>query len=161
MDELSCDKFVREMKTRGYSVSKSNFANDAFRHIDYILTKDGKTITVDLKSQKRGQSSGLFLIELLNVRGDLGWLFGKATHICFDTEKGFLFVNRSALYRTVQRIFGFYASKSGVAFDKRTTFVSTPEAAIAPTVYCRSDRPREAVSFISEAILLEHLDPIG
>ena len=147
MDETSCARFTNEAKTNGFHVRKSTKIED-MGHVDYFLTKNGKTIAVDLKSQKRGVENGLFLIELLNVRGDLGWLFGKADFIVFDTPQGFQFVNRSALYLKMRAIFGFYVSKAGIAFDKRATYTSSPQEAIAPACYKREDRKFEAVTYI-------------
>ena len=147
MDSDSCARFTTEAKASGFNVRKSTKVED-MGHVDYFLTKNGKTFAVDLKSQKRGVEDGLFLIELLNVRGDLGWLFGKAEFIVFDTPQGFQFVTRSLLYLRMRAIFGFYASKSGVAFDKRTTYTSSPQEAIAPACYCREDRPKERISYV-------------
>lgn len=147
MDSDSCARFTNEAKARGFHVRKASQVED-MGHVDYFLTKDGKTYPVDLKSQKRGVDEGLFLIELLNVRGDLGWLFGKAEFIVFDTPQGFQFVNRSALYLKVRTIFGFYVSKAGIAFDKRTTYTSSPQSAIAPACYRREDRPKEAICYV-------------
>ena len=155
MDEISCQSFYATMKAAGWNVRPASENEDKFQHIDYHISRNGKNVKIELKSQKRGTESNLFLIELLGITGQLGWLFGKADLVCFDCgESGFLFVNRSKLYLKIREIFGFYVSKAGISFDKRTQVVDRPQDAIAPLIYRRSDRKLEAICYISKDILL-------
>jgi hypothetical protein len=42
-------------------------------------------------------------IEFRNVRGEVGWLFGKANWIAFETADSFLIIDRHDLYQHVRR----------------------------------------------------------
>lgn len=43
-------------------------------------------------------------IEFRNVRGEVGWLFGKANWIAFETADSFLIIDRHDLYQLVRRV---------------------------------------------------------
>lgn len=78
-------------------------------HVDLISTENNKKIRYDVKARKKiGRSDGeyqdeLVWIEIQNVRGDLGWLFGAADYIVFERDKDFAVVERQKLADFVQR----------------------------------------------------------
>ena len=78
-------------------------------HVDLISTENNKNVRYDVKARKklgRGDNQyqdELVWIEIQNVRGDLGWLFGAADFIVFERDKDFIVVDREKLADFVQR----------------------------------------------------------
>lgn len=82
----------------------SSEQQDMFDHIDVIA--DGKGY--DVKAAKRiNRHSDIdynyHWVELRNVRGDFGWLFGKADFIVFETEFWWVIVDREKLKDWISR----------------------------------------------------------
>ena len=74
-----------------------------------MIEKDENIFKVEVKSKKRinrsdkDEQNELIWVELRNVRGKTGWLFGKADLIAFEKEKSFLFVKRLDLLAVVNK----------------------------------------------------------
>ena len=103
-------QFVEWVKTKhGCSILKSKVMDDMRGHFDYVLTSaEGKQAAVDVKAMKRsarGDSEATDDIIWVELHGaharNSGWLFGKATHIAFQTHDSWLIVPREALARYV------------------------------------------------------------
>ena len=92
--EFEFDKFAKEL---GLLPVKSSRHEDMFHHIDYWITIGEARFSVDVKAFKRSTQNGKILIELLNVRGEYGWLYGKSDFIAFQTEDDWLMVERKKL----------------------------------------------------------------
>jgi len=107
------------MKEGKYSVKPSDKKGDILDHWDVSVQKiightidneailDGKRILIDVKNNKDSfdESLGAFrcvLLELRNVRGRKGWLYGKAHGIVFETNDEFLYVRRNDLLKIVR-----------------------------------------------------------
>lgn len=77
---------------------------DMFEHWD-IMVNDNR---YDVKSMKRFNRSDkepsekIFWVELTNVRGNKGWLYGKAEYIAFEIQKGFIIVETNKLRKLVE-----------------------------------------------------------
>lgn len=91
------------MKTHGGIARHSSRHQDMFEHIDIIWSIDDKTYTFDVKGLKKHNQTDTYTddsihwVELQNVRGNLGWVYGKADYIVFETNNDWLFVKRKAL----------------------------------------------------------------
>ena len=91
------------IKQEGGEVIKSNKKSDIYDHIDLVWIKDFKNITFDVKAAKKSQRSDLYpdynihWIELKNVKGNPGWLFGKSDYIAFECKDFWLCVDRKNL----------------------------------------------------------------
>lgn len=78
---------------------RSSREQDMFDHIDIFAGSE----SYDVKSLKKKSSRDnkvspdIVWVELKNVRGKSGWLYGKATRIAFELEKEFILVNREML----------------------------------------------------------------
>lgn len=76
---------------------------DMFDHIDLKVE-----LTIDVKGLKRVSRSdaqpnqNIHWVELQNVMGNRGWLYGEADYFAFETEKHFLFVSRETLQEFVK-----------------------------------------------------------
>jgi len=94
------NKFITYAKQRGWEVSNASFIEDTQKHVDFHLTKNGKNIRVDVKSEKKVNRSDTntqtdkIWIEYLNVNGNAGWLNGSATHIAFQDGDTYLIIDR-------------------------------------------------------------------
>lgn len=91
------------MKTHGGLVKHSSRHQDMFDHIDLIWHINDKVYTFDVKGLKKHNQTDIYTddsihwVELQNVRGNLGWVYGKADYIVFETNNDWLFVKRKAL----------------------------------------------------------------
>ena len=77
---------------------------DIHKHIDIFIIVDGEEYGVDVKGFKKVNRSDdkpcfeATLIELLSVKGKLGWAFGKEKYVAFRQEdNSFLIVEREKL----------------------------------------------------------------
>tara|TARA_R110000822_G_scaffold110654_5_gene240941 strand:- start:1961 stop:2518 length:558 start_codon:yes stop_codon:yes gene_type:complete len=147
IDDTACSLFIDTVKGEGWTVRKSTKEQDMFQHIDYIISRDGFTLTVDVKGAKRFSDQGLFIVELVNVIGNRGWLFGKANIIAFQVGNEFLFVDRNKLYSIVKEKMGLKVYTKGgfsVHCSGRQLY-SKP--VMAPNFYQRKGR-KDMITFI-------------
>ena len=93
----------------GWRISTSTQEENIHDHWDYLIEKDDKQYKVEVKSKKRisrsdaNEQNNFVWVEIQNVRGETGWLFGKADLIAFEQEKTFLFVKKPDLLKTVNK----------------------------------------------------------
>lgn len=93
----------------GWKISASTKEQNIDEHWDYLIEKEDQQFKVEVKAEKRiqrndGDSQTKFTwVELRNVRGKVGWLFGKADLIAFEKEKAFFFVKRLELLALVNQ----------------------------------------------------------
>lgn len=95
--------FEELAKKRGLKIKKSSFRQQ-LSHIDFLITnKENKTFFIDVKARKRVSrytdsfTDELIWIELKNVQGNEGWLYGCADFIAFERENDFVIVPRKNL----------------------------------------------------------------
>lgn len=96
--------FAHLADERGYDVEESTVSEDRKDHIDFYLTMNGVRRSVDVKARKNvGRYSGdeYTWIELLNVNGHTGSLYGKADIIAFERSRDFILVERSGFAQWV------------------------------------------------------------
>ena len=94
---LSAEEAFKALaEKRGYSIQDSTVAQNK-RGKDVYITKDGVTISVDVKSQKKlsrrdkNTSDEWTCLELTNTHGNPGWLApGKADFIAFEKPDCFV-----------------------------------------------------------------------
>jgi len=100
------NKFADLMIKRGNTCVKSSRSDDINNHIDFYVNDKG----VDVKGNRHLETIWL---ELKNVRGDDGWLLGKAKYIVFDVVElnSFCFFDRHELYLFVSNITEIAESK--------------------------------------------------
>lgn len=131
------EKRFRDMcVSRNWNVSKASKHQDIYEHWDFKV----KDSLIDVKGFKKTSRSDSHFnheeiwIELQNVRGNKGWLRGKADYIAFEHESHFLIVNR-------QELLNWCKDKI-----KDRTFVSSPKLALY-RLYQRKDR-KDIISII-------------
>lgn len=100
------ETFIMEAvsKTLGGSCEKSSSKEDIEDHIDFWWDSPKKgRIPMDAKGIKKNSRSdksfddSIHWLELQNVNGKPGWLYGKAEYIAFRTNKRIIFVKREKL----------------------------------------------------------------
>lgn len=78
---------------------------DMFEHWDFELS-----IPIDVKAMKKTSRSdsdpddSIHWVEIINVDGNLGWLYGNAMYISFETELFWIFVHREALVEFIKEM---------------------------------------------------------
>jgi len=135
--------FEKSLNRRGWKFSPSSVEEDMFDHIDgriHIYDKGTpvRTLTVDLKGHKfRSKHSKTLCqyIEFMNVRGQKGWLYGKADVIAIlsEDEKTFYLIFRKDLIRFCQDLFGVNGLENFDGVEDRLLklkcWVNRPDAA--------------------------------
>ena len=87
----------------GGVVTHSDRSTDMKDHIDIFWEKDNKKFSFDIKGLKKSSKSdskpdiNIHWIEIANVRGNAGWVYGKADYIVFETDTDWLIVKRRRL----------------------------------------------------------------
>jgi hypothetical protein len=97
------DFFEKIALSKNLKIQKATLKQQ-LSHIDFILTnKENKSFFIDVKARKRVSrytdsfTDQLVWIELKNVQGNEGWLYGAADFIAFEREKDFVIVPRKNL----------------------------------------------------------------
>lgn len=100
------ENFVMEAvsKTLGGECQKATKNEDMYDHIDFWWDSPKKgRIGIDVKGLNKNKRSdkkyddSIHWLELQNVKGCEGWLFGKAEYIAFRTLSNIIFVKREKL----------------------------------------------------------------
>ena len=124
---ISENIFVSIAKYNGFTVSESSQYDNIYNHIDFYLTKGDLKISFDVKGQKRKnrkdkeKSNQIIWIELQNVLGKKGWLYGKQDYIAFEFYEYFIIVKTEHLKKYIQSIINFnlpYVQKPDLAYKR-------------------------------------------
>jgi len=109
---VTSDIIFQEIATNNSIIhTKSSIDTDMRDHIDYYCEYDNKKFTIDIKSAKKFLSDDYnyakllddwIWIELKNVNGYNGWLFGKANYIVLVFLTELWFINRQELTKFIR-----------------------------------------------------------
>jgi len=100
--------FRELLKAEGYTVTDATMEEQR-NHVDFIATRNNSNTRFDVKARKKisrqdnNYQDEFVWVEILNVRGDKGWVFGGADFIAFEREKDFLIVRRDKLADFIQK----------------------------------------------------------
>lgn len=102
----SAEQSFEDLATsRGLKIKRANY-DQQLAHIDFILTDKKNNIhLLDIKARKKVSrnssefSDDLVWIELKNVVGNDGWLYGCSDYIVFEREADFVIVPRVNLIK--------------------------------------------------------------
>jgi hypothetical protein len=108
-------------KLLGESATKSNRIADQFDHYDFNIRFDVKKIR---STDEFGESNWQW-VELMNINGNTGWLYGKSDYFAFETMNYWLIVEAEKLREFIER----------VVVNPEITFVKEPYR-----IYRRRDR---------------------
>ena len=108
--------FAKSALKHGWMIEPASEDSNKNEHFDYIMSKDGRSLNVEVKSLKRmGRKDSEVQdehvwIELHGVRkDDQGWLYGKADLIAFELKNSFRIVRRTDLLDLVEKLVDFTA----------------------------------------------------
>lgn len=98
-------------------------------HVDFRVTTPKENFLVEVKGLKRmarsdeSFASDRVWLEFRNVCGNLGWIYGKADYLAFETPDGFLFIKRNALVKWAEENinFGKVVFSPNMAYKKAYT----------------------------------------
>ena len=108
---LEDEQFIMEAteSTFGGKCYKATDKQDMYEHIDFFWeTPKGETIGIDAKGIKKNKQKdkkkddSIHWVEIQNVNGRLGWLYGKAKYIAFRTFTDIIYVKLSTLQKFVE-----------------------------------------------------------
>ena len=100
--------FDQIAESKNLEVKNARRRENLHKHIDKYVTQESKTWSVDIKARKKTSRSDSdaqdewIWIEFQNVRGNLGWLYGEADNIAFETQDSFVIVDRKSLIDYVE-----------------------------------------------------------
>ncbi len=103
------DVFMQMAKAHGWKISASTKEQNIDEHWDFLIEQDDRAYKVEVKSEKRIQrddknaQAEFIWVELRNVRGEVGWLFGAADLIAFEKGNAFVFIQRLDLLNVVNQ----------------------------------------------------------
>lgn len=103
------DLFILAAVQHGWKISAAAEKQNIEEHWDFLIEKDGQARKVEVKSEKRiergdaNAQTDFIWVELRNVRGKVGWLFGCADWIAFEKQNAFVFVQRLDLLKVVNQ----------------------------------------------------------
>lgn len=136
------DEFAKLLVTQqGGEIKHSTRSEDINQHIDLIWTVEGKDVYFDVKGLRKNNRSdvhyddSIHWVEIQNVKGKPGWLYGKAHYIAFELNNEWLIVKRTDVLKLVDE----------KVIDK--TIQSTKEIY---TYYQRKDREDIITKVLSE-----------
>ena len=98
-------RFKNMCLKKKFQISKATKNQDIYEHWDFKVNKS----LVDVKGLKKvSRSDGNYnydiaWLEIQNVRGNLGWLKGKADFIAFEQKDYFLIVERGSLLNWLRK----------------------------------------------------------
>lgn len=90
---------------RSYTIRPASSYENRVKHFDFEV-QGFKVEVKAMKAPRRGQAPdpNMIYVELRNVSGGTGWLYGEADIIAFEQPRGFLMVHRRELVRFVEQM---------------------------------------------------------
>lgn len=102
--------FVDILHKRGFLMKEIKGKRQWTEHIDFLFWKDTKEFSVDVKALKKISrwdkevNPDIIWVEFKNVRGNDGWLYGKATYIAFELVDEFIVVQTTDLAKLCEKL---------------------------------------------------------
>lgn len=121
-EKMYCDgmkveeHFISLAEKNGYTCIRSTKSQDRYEHWDVRIIKNSVEEYVDIKGIKEVNKHNYTWIELQNVAGENGWLYGdKLTSIVFERNDRFDFVDVEMIRRLMD---DKIVNKDGLLFMK-------------------------------------------
>tara|TARA_R110000796_G_scaffold239969_1_gene360826 strand:- start:319 stop:837 length:519 start_codon:yes stop_codon:yes gene_type:complete len=102
--------FVDILHREGFQFKEIKGKRQWEDHIDFLFWKGESEWSVDVKALKKMSrwdkevNPDIIWVEFKNVRGNEGWLHGKATHIAFELVNEFIVVQTTDLAKLCDKI---------------------------------------------------------
>lgn len=103
-------KFMEMMENEKIQFRPSNKFENCHLHFDFIIEyPKNKYLKIEVKAMKAKQrgmkpNQKVIYIELKNVNGKNGWIFGKSDYIAFEQKETFLFVSRLEIIALIKKL---------------------------------------------------------
>jgi len=119
------DIFFDHFRSNHKKIRTATTMENRKRHYDFVVFEEslGRHIRVEVKSmkaRKRGQQPdpNIIYLEVHNIDGFPGWVYGEADYVAFQTPTGFMMVNRIRLVEKVNHYFTRlpYVTESGIDY---------------------------------------------
>ena len=94
--------FIKTAEAQGYTVAIASDDVNMNKHIDLYLTKNNKTVSVDVKARRTSNKGKGFddlwiVVEFLNTMGNKGWLYGESDYFVFEREHDYVWCDTKEL----------------------------------------------------------------
>ena len=99
--QITTQKFVIFMKSKGWTVEQATLKEDMSQHIDYFISKGERRVGVDVKSRSKYG----WISELNNVFGQKGSLFGQQEYLCYLSDSTIYFVKPTKIIEYINNNF--------------------------------------------------------
>ena len=102
------DLFLELSVSKDFYCKPSSKSDNIYKHVDFVLEKNSKIFTVDVKARKKTNrfdksfEDDWIWIELKNVNGRNGWLYGASDFIAFERINDFVLICRKKLIKLVE-----------------------------------------------------------
>lgn len=125
MGQSAEDEFFHLNKMQHKFIRSATRYENIKKHFDFILYEQllSKYIKVEVKSMKarhRGEAPdpSIIYIEIFNIDGYPGWVYGESDYIAFQRPDGFLLVQTKSLINIVNYYYHHlpYVTKSGIEY---------------------------------------------
>ncbi len=103
------NNFVKTAEEHGYTVDVANDNININKHIDLYLTKNNKTVSVDVKARRTGNKQRVLddawiVVEFLNTMGNKGWLYGECDYFVFEREHDYIWCDAKELVELADKV---------------------------------------------------------
>jgi len=103
-------RFVKICNEKELAIRPSNSIENRINHYDFIFNYNHQYFKIEvksMKSRKRGLNPdpSILYLELNNIEGGFGWIYGDSDYIAFEQEKGFVLFNTKQLQKVVSIFF--------------------------------------------------------
>ena len=103
------NNFIKTVKEHGYTVEIADDNTNIYKHIDLYLTKDNKTVSVDVKARRTGNKQRVLddawiVVEFLNTIGKKGWLYGDCDYFVFEREHDYVWCIAKELVELTDKV---------------------------------------------------------
>lgn len=143
-EEFTELRFGQWLTVKGFTWKKATRDEDIKEHWDFAVMIRGCWMLFDIKGIKKIDRDGplnedFHWVEYKNVRGDIGWLFGKAIYIIFETFTEYIFVLREVLVKhmEIHTVNEVLTEKKLYHKYKRSDWDRDDEVVLIPTQHLR------------------------
>ena len=101
--------FIQVVESQGYTVDVASDNINMTKHIDLYLTKDNKTVSVDVKARRTSNKDKSLddmwiVVEFLNTMGNKGWLYGDCDYFVFEREHDYVWCDAKELVELTDKV---------------------------------------------------------
>ena len=103
------NEFIQTAKSHGYTVEIADENENINKHIDLYLTKNNKTVSVDVKARRTSNKDKSLddmwiVVEFLNTMGNKGWLYGDCDYFVFEREHDYVWCDAKELVELTDKV---------------------------------------------------------